>query len=498
MPWNPRVEGEVPSLGWGVLEWCSEHLPSPRDPSSPLVFTDEQALQIVEWYRLDPRSGRRVYHRGYSRRVKGRGKSPTEASKAIAEFRGPVRFDGWDADGRPVGVPWGTAGDATAWVQIGATSEDQTQNTWGVIFYLLTANDGKAADALKIDAGLTRCLLRDQPGALMEPITAAAVSKHGATATYGVLDETHLWTPSNGGVKLAKAMRNNSTKMGGTTYETTNAFLIGERSVAEASWNDVRAGAKGIYADDVEAPRYVDGIEVNAQAPDEILRKAVAVAYGDAWWADLDRIVTDIRDPSQSFDEAARFFLNWNMAGGAGWQIVSQQDWLECAGQPSPADKGCAAVSVGIGQQSASLSWAGRQDNGRLRVEVVRHEPGTEWLTQACLNAQAEIGGAIRYWPKSPTAGVIATLEAAGVKLEPFTEMAQACSAWQNDVVTHNLLHLSHASLTDAVRLAEVKSAGEGWTLSARASAVDISPFESVVIAAAGARATTEKWTGAA
>lgn len=493
MPWKPKADGDFPSLGWQVLEWCTEFLPSPRDPLAPLLFTNEQALQIVEWYRLDEH-GVRVYRRGYSRRSKGWGKSPVEAAKSVAEFRGPVRFDGWDSDGEPVGRPWGTSSDPRPWVQIGAISEDQTDNTWSVIHYLLTENDGKAADALGIDAGLTRCFLRNTPGAKMEPVTSAAGSREGQPITYGVIDESHLMIPSNGGVRLASTIRRNVAKMGGTSYETTNAFIVGQRSVAESSWNAVRRGRSGIFADEVEAPREVGGVEVNESASDEVLLKALDAPYGDSWWIDKPRQVAEARDGSTRWVDWARYFLNWNMADGAGWQIVSQSDWLECAGKPSPANKGCAAVSVGVGQQSASLAWAGRQDNGRLRVEVVRHEPmvgeETAWLATACLNASAETGGPVYFDPKSPTAGVIATLEAAGVKLVPFTELAQACSAWQNDVVTHNLLHLSHASLTDAVRLAGVKRSGEAWVLSARTSAVDISPLESVVLAAGAARST--------
>jgi hypothetical protein len=174
-----------------LLDWWADYLPSPRDPAAELIFTDEQALQLIEWYRLHPVTGDRVYRRGYSRRSKGWGKSPVEAAKAIAEFRGPVRFAGWDANGEPVGRSWGCMGDPRAWVQIGAISEDQTDNTWSVIHYFLTENDGKAADALGIDAGLTRCIIPSQPGAKLEPVTSAAGSREGQPITYGVLDESH-------------------------------------------------------------------------------------------------------------------------------------------------------------------------------------------------------------------------------------------------------------------------------------------------------------------
>lgn len=307
MPWcGPKHENDFPSLGWALLEWMSAHLPNPRDENLPLVFTDEQALILVEWYALHPVTGQFVYRRGASRRSKGRGKSPVEAAKAIAELAGDVRPDGWDARGEPVGRPWGTKGDPAAWVQVAACSEDQTENTYAAIYEFLTANDGHAAEALRVDAGLTRCYLRDRPGKL-EPVTASAGTREGQRVTYGVLDETHLWTPSNGGKRLARTIRRNVAKMGGRTYETTNAFVPGEDSVAEGTDKAVSEGAPGVYYDAVEAP------DVKPEDSDATLRAALRVAYGDAWWIDLDRIVAEIRDPESTWEDSERFYFNHNV-----------------------------------------------------------------------------------------------------------------------------------------------------------------------------------------
>lgn len=307
MPWKgPVHENDFPSLGWSLLEWWSDHLSSPRDENEPLVFTDEQALILVEWYALNPKTGRFVHRRGASRRSKGRGKSPVEAAKAIAELAGDVRFDGWDSAGEPVGRPWGTKGDPSPWVQVAAVSEDQTENTYAAIYEFLTANDGQAADALRIDAGLTRCYLRDRPGKL-EPVTASAGTREGQRVTYGVLDETHLWRPTNGGKRLARTVRRNVAKMGGRTYETTNAFVPGEDSVAEGTHKAVTDGAPGIYYDAVEAP------PVKPEDDDETLKAALRVAYGDAWWIDLDRIVAEVRDPESTWEDSERFYFNHNV-----------------------------------------------------------------------------------------------------------------------------------------------------------------------------------------
>jgi hypothetical protein len=307
VPWRgSSVEGELPSLGWSLLEWWADVLPSPRDQSEPLIFTDEQAQILVDWYMFDPSTLRFVYRRGCSRRAKGWGKSPVEAAKAIAALAGNVRPDGFDAHGEPVGRPWGRKGDPNPWIQIAAVSEDQTDNTYSVLYELLTANDGAAADTLRIDVGLTRCYLRDRPGKL-EPVTASAGSREGQPITDATLDETHLWTPTNGGVRLARTLRRNVAKMGGRSYETTNSFAPGEASVAEGTHKAVMDGQRGIYYDAVEAP------EVKPEDSDDTLREALKVAYGDAWWVDVNRLVQEIRDPETPWEDAERYFFNHNI-----------------------------------------------------------------------------------------------------------------------------------------------------------------------------------------
>lgn len=305
MPWR-GADGTLPSLGWKLLEWWADYLPSPRDHEQPLIFTDEQAQILVDWYTFDPLTMRFLYRRGCSRRSKGWGKSPVEAAKAIAALAGAVRPDGFDAAGEPVGRPWGMKGDPNPWVQIAAVSEDQTDNTYSVLYELLTANDGAAADDLGIDVGLTRCFLRGRPGKL-EPVTASAGSREGQPITDATLDETHLWTPTNGGVRLARTLRRNVAKMGGRSYETTNSFAPGENSVAEGTHKAFSEGQQGIFYDAVEAP------DVKPEDSDLTLHSALSVAYGGAYWVDLNRLVQEIRDPETPWEDAERYFFNHNI-----------------------------------------------------------------------------------------------------------------------------------------------------------------------------------------
>jgi hypothetical protein len=152
-----------------------------------------------------------------------------------------------------------------------AVSEDQTENTYGVLYAMLTANDGRAAKDLGIDVGRTRLHFRDGRPGLLEPITTSAPSAEGARITHGVLDETHLWYRSNHGIALAGVLRRNVGKMGGRTLETTNAPVLGMKSVAEQSGVDHESGAAGIFR---FAPR--PKVEPDPSWPDEKLRGALS------------------------------------------------------------------------------------------------------------------------------------------------------------------------------------------------------------------------------
>ena len=306
---------DLPSLGWGVLEWAARHLPSPSDEPKPFILTDEQARHVLDWYSVDA-TGEFIYRRDIIERAKGWGKSPLAAMVALAEFVGPTVFSHWDK-GEPVGKP-----RANPWVQIAAVSEDQTDNTYGAVYELLTANDGRAAKELGIDDGRTRLYLKGRPGRL-EPVTASAGSREGQRLTFAILDETHLWTTRNGGVKLANTIRRNAGKMGGRTMETTNAPQIGEKSVAERSGNE--AGRHAGILHYATRPKE----EPQPDWTDEQILEALAVAYGDSTWIDQGRILKEVRDPSTSWDDALRFYFNIRSAGTG--HAVDPRRWDQLA-----------------------------------------------------------------------------------------------------------------------------------------------------------------------
>lgn len=301
MPWRgPEYKGEFPSLGWGLIEWWENYLSVPSGPKwgAPFVPTPEQIRYVVRFYRIDPDTGRFVYRRSAKREAKGKGKSPEAAALAIGEFAGPVVFDGWDHHGEPVGRP-----NPTPWVQVAACSEDQTGNTYSALYEML--RDSPLLEE-GVDLGLTRVFFKGGPGRI-EPVTASAGSREGQPVTFAVLDETHLWLPNNGGKRLAATIRRNVAKMNGRTVETTNAFVPGEKSVAEAT-HEARDEPGLLYVA-TEAPWVEDLTDKRT------LKKALKVAYGDSSWVDLDRIVAEIQDPATDPADARRFYLNQLVKG---------------------------------------------------------------------------------------------------------------------------------------------------------------------------------------
>jgi hypothetical protein len=232
-------------------------------------------------------------------------------------------------------------------VQIAAVSEDQTDNTYLTLYELLTANEAKAAESLGIDVGRTRLHLRARPATALEPVTASAGSREGQRLTFVVLDETHLWTTQNKGVKLAATLRRNAAKMSGRTFETTNAPVLGEGSVAEVSGKDVDAGAPGIlYYNRRPA------VEPDPGWSDEQLEEALRHCYGGARWVtdNLARIVAEVRDPATEWTDALRFFFNIRTTGAG--KAVDPRRWDELL---APGEVG-EGTEIGVGFKSSQVA----------------------------------------------------------------------------------------------------------------------------------------------
>jgi hypothetical protein len=316
----PTFPADRKTLGWAVVDWIEEYLVQPDgdEAGEPYRLTDEQ-LRFVLWFYAVDEKGRFTYRRAILRRAKGWGKSPFLAALALAELAGPVRFGGWAGDGEPIAIP-----HPKPWIVIAGVSERQTANTLDALRAMLEGSD--AVERYGLDVGMTRIL---SPRGKIEPITTSSATQEGARPSFAIMDETHHWTKSNGGMKLARTVRRNLAKSrdgSARVIETTNAHEPGQESVAEASylaWRAIvegRSRAEGILYDSREAPGDVD-----LSKPDEV-RAALAVTYGDSFWIDLDRILGEVYDPDTPPEEARRFYLNQIVAAADSWTSPSEWD----------------------------------------------------------------------------------------------------------------------------------------------------------------------------
>jgi hypothetical protein len=301
-----------PTLGHEVAAWIEANLVIPdRDQvGDPFLLTEEQERFLNYFYRVNPhakketdRAGRTVWRNvwHYSRggqivRPQKWGKGPLAAAWICAEAEGPAFFDGWDAQGRPVGRPW-----ATPLIQVSAFSEDQTDNVWGVLIPMIEL--GSVA-AVITDTGLTRINL--PRGGKIEPVSSSSQSRLGQRVTACCQDQTESWTKQNGLRTLADNQRRNLAGTGGRFLSNANAWDPRDQSVAQFT----AEREEDVYVDDVTPPE-----TLSIRNKRERL-KALRQVYGGAYWVDLDRVSSEIeallhRDAAQ----AERWFLNRKQAG---------------------------------------------------------------------------------------------------------------------------------------------------------------------------------------
>jgi hypothetical protein len=326
MPWKgPDYDGDFPSIGYLAGDWVAAHciVPDGFDRDAPFIFTDEQLTFVVHHYRLkvsqefQPAKPRRatafVNRRSQLVRPQKWGKSPMVAAVICNEGVGPALFAGWAEGGeswdcREHGCGCGFVYEyepgepmAMAWptplIQITATSEEQTDNIY---------------DALRpmIDRGPLHELIpktgeefiRLPNGGRIDTVTSSARSRLGQRVTFVPQDETGLWTPETGMVKVAETQRRGLAGMGGRAMETTNGWDPAENSVAQRT---AESNVPDIHRDHLLPP-------ANLSYTDKRERKKIhRLVYAGAPHVDLDGIESEAaelieKDPAQ----AERFFGN--------------------------------------------------------------------------------------------------------------------------------------------------------------------------------------------
>lgn len=315
-----------------ALEWVEAHcvIPDGDDQGEFFYLVPEQLAFMAGHYTVQDgaRPGMRAdafkYRRSQLVRAQKWGKSPLIAAFVCLEGVGPALFAGWASGGEQYrcadhgcGCGWVfeyAPGDAmgrpwpTALIQVTATTEDQTDNTYGALRPMI--EKGPLDDVI---ARTGEEFIRLPNGGKIEVVTSKATSRLGQRVTFVPQDETGIWTESNSMVKVARTQRRGLAGMGGRAIETTNAWDPSENSVAQQTFLS--------RADDVQRDFRQPPAELKWSSGRD-RRRILEFNYAGVPWAlsNLASIEAEAGELSESDPaEAERFFGNRIVAGGGAW-----------------------------------------------------------------------------------------------------------------------------------------------------------------------------------
>lgn len=256
------------------------------------------------------------------------GKGPWAASIVAAEGVGPVLFNGWAQGGEryrcsdhrcgcgwvyeyepgePMGRPWNKP-----LIQITATSEDQTDNTYRPLQEMI--RNGPLSEIMRVGEQFIR-LPND---GRIDVVTASAQSRLGNPITFAAQDETGIWVPGNGMTHVATTQRRGLAGMAGRSLEQSNAWDPTENSVAQKT---AESKVQDIYRYHRLPPKALD-YKVKADR-----RKIHAAVYAGSEHVDLDAIEGEAAELLEKEPaEAERFYGNRITAGMGTWMVQDRWD----------------------------------------------------------------------------------------------------------------------------------------------------------------------------
>ena len=342
-----------PSLGGQVCQLIEER--AVFGPGSlkgqPAVLDDEKRAAIWKAYEVYPRghelAGRRRFRRVRFSWRKGTAKTELMAWIAFAELHaeGPVRFDGWDASGNPVGRPV-----RDPYIPLLAYTQEQVEElAYGAL--MVVCQEGPDADLF--DAGLERIFRLNERGKAdgkAVPLANSPNARDGARTTFQGYDETHrldlprtLAAYETMEANLPKRPLDDPWSLGITT-----AGVPGGGSVAEKDKDEAEAIARG----EVEEPEMFYFHREAGPEHDlstmagriEAVREASGPAV--AKWSDLRGIAKQWDRPGADHRYLERTWLNrWTQSDAQAFDV---KRWREELARPDRRIPDGAAVSAGF------------------------------------------------------------------------------------------------------------------------------------------------------
>ena len=317
----------------------------------PALLDDEKRAALWKAYEVYPRghalAGRRRFRRVRFSWRKGTAKTELMAWVAFAELHpeGPVRFDGWDAAGNPVGRPVNDP-----YIPLLAYTQEQVEElAYGAL--MVVCQEGPDADLF--DVGKERIIRLDARGRAdgkAVPLANSPNARDGARTTFQGYDETHrLDLPrlreayETMEANLPKRPLDDPWSLGITTAGTP-----GGGSVAELDKDE----AESIERGEVEEPELFyfhreagPDHDLSTQAGRiEAVREASGPAV--AAWSDLRGIAKQWDRPGADRRYLERVWLNRWTQGDA--QAFDAKRWRSDLARSGATVPNGSAVSLGL------------------------------------------------------------------------------------------------------------------------------------------------------
>lgn len=336
----------MPKPMFVVADWIEAHcvIPDQESRGEPFLLGDDQLRFVLNHYTVKDNAiaaGTRVadrivkpvdaftFRRSQLVRAQKWGKSPLVAAFVVGEGVGPVTFGGFADRGdaydckdfgcscgwgyeyendEPTGKPW-----ASPLIQITATTEDQTANTYDALRPMIEL--GPLADLIPKTG---EEFIRLPNGGRIDAVTSKANSRLGQRITFAAKDETGLWLETNGGHKLSRTQQRGLAGMGGRSIETTNSWNPSENSVAQQTFE---SKSKDINKDFDQPPANLDFKKKADRA------KIFLHNYRAAPWVSLGAVEAEAAELMQTDPaDAERFFGNRIVSGSGSWMDMPKWD----------------------------------------------------------------------------------------------------------------------------------------------------------------------------
>lgn len=460
---RPRPEFTIGPL---VARWIEANcVHGPGDIlGRPVKLRDDEKRFLAWAYEIDA-DGNRLVRRGVRGLPKGSRKTEFAAWIAIAEFCGPVRFDRWREDGKPL-----ARRTRDPYVVAAASTYEQAD----VLYSAITAAINEGPLKQFAECFDREILLSEESGKIVR-VPAVTGANDGLRPTFVVADETHEWVAGKSRVHLV--LENGLAKRADAwSLSITTAGNPKVESVALSHYERGRLITNG----ELEDPGFLfdwrePDVNVDDLSDEEILEKAIRQANPEPWKRldDIKRRFHEI-----PLHEFCRYHLNmWVEPDEERW--LPPGSWVTCESDRvlQPKERIVLGFDGSYSGDSTALVAATVEEQPHLVVLGLWEHPGgnAQWevpideVDAAVIKAfndftVVEMAADPPYWSQQIQRW--SELYGSEVVLAFQTyvrkRMSQACSAFYQAVTTGGITHDGDPGLDRHIHNAVLKETAQG------------------------------------